>query len=318
MPQTGVSAAGGVLQPAGPRPLLTRDFDQVAHLVRRWDLALRQLGRGPFRGELGAARAGGVQVVRIAVNRVVQARGGFRPDTYGFSLVTPANQAATWRGQHLTAGQINVNRPGEAVDHLSSADYEILTLMVDAAALRKTAAVLHGIDLDDRLAGVTAVHADPGAFAALEAFARRLLRGAGRPEAEHTGHRLLIDALLSAAPVRDAGGGGTGRDRLVRSAEDFMMAHLDRPLMAANLCAALDVSERTLRYAFRDRFGLSPMAYFKAQKLNAVRHALKAAAPGRLTVHGAARRWGFDHTGHLAADYRRLFGELPSQTLTAR
>jgi AraC family ethanolamine operon transcriptional activator len=32
-------------------------------------------------------------------------------------------------------------------------------------------------------------------------------------------------------------------------------------------------------------------------------------------VHEVAQRWGFWHTGEFAADYCRLFGELPSQTL---
>jgi AraC-like DNA-binding protein len=32
-------------------------------------------------------------------------------------------------------------------------------------------------------------------------------------------------------------------------------------------------------------------------------------------VNEIAARWGFDHAGNFAADYRRLFGELPSQTL---
>jgi AraC family ethanolamine operon transcriptional activator len=69
-----------------------------------------------------------------------------------------------------------------------------------------------------------------------------------------------------------------------------------------------------LHYAFQEVRGLSPMAYFKASRLNAVRQELKAAAAGTTTVHEIAQRWGFRHTGGFAADYRRLFGELPSQT----
>jgi AraC family ethanolamine operon transcriptional activator len=57
------------------------------------------------------------------------------------------------------------------------------------------------------------------------------------------------------------------------------------------------------------------MAYFRARRLNAVRQELKAADAGTATVHEIARRWGFFHTGEFAAAYRRLFGELPSQTL---
>ena len=36
--------------------------------------------------------------------------------------------------------------------------------------------------------------------------------------------------------------------------------------------------------------------------------------PIMTTVQEIAQRWGFWHTGEFAADYRRLFGELPSQT----
>jgi AraC-like DNA-binding protein len=57
------------------------------------------------------------------------------------------------------------------------------------------------------------------------------------------------------------------------------------------------------------------MAYFRACRLHAVRQELKT-APDRATVQAIARRWGFGHTGEFAAAYRRLFGELPSQTRT--
>jgi AraC family ethanolamine operon transcriptional activator len=56
------------------------------------------------------------------------------------------------------------------------------------------------------------------------------------------------------------------------------------------------------------------MAYFKTSRLNEVRQELKV-APAGTTVREIAQHWGFRHTGEFAADYRRLFGELPSQTV---
>jgi AraC family ethanolamine operon transcriptional activator len=106
----------------------------------------------------------------------------------------------------------------------------------------------------------------------------------------------------------------SNRTRVVRRAEDYMQAHLRNPLSILELCREFDVSERTLSYAFQEFRGLSPMAYFKASRLNAVRQELKAASAGAATVREIAQRWGFLHTGEFAADYRRLFGELPSQT----
>ena len=105
------------------------------------------------------------------------------------------------------------------------------------------------------------------------------------------------------------------RARLVRRAEDYLRANLGHPLSIFDLCQELAVSERTLHYAFQELRGLSPMAYFKARRLNAVRQELKAASTGATTVRVIAQRWGFWHTGEFAAAYRRLFGELPSQSL---
>jgi hypothetical protein len=44
---------------------------------------------------------------------------------------------------------------------------------------------------------------------------------------------------------------------------------------------------------------------------------LKQVGSSSLTVAEAGRAWGFRHTGQFAADYHRLFGELPSATVNA-
>ncbi len=90
---------------------------------------------------------------------------------------------------------------------------------------------------------------------------------------------------------------------------------LAEPLTATDLCRELDVSERSLRYAFREVRGVSPMAAYKARRLNEVRRELKVAT-GWGAVARIAHRWGFWHPGEFAADYRRLFGERPSQTMS--
>src|SRR5262249_52405607 len=103
------------------------------------------------------------------------------------------------------------------------------------------------------------------------------------------------------------------RARLVRHAEAYLQNHGGEPVSVLDLCRGLDVSERTLHYAFQEVRGTSPMAYLRALRLNAVRRELRAAG-ATASVHAIAQRWGFGHPGEFAATYRRLFGELPSQT----
>lgn len=60
---------------------------------------------------------------------------------------------------------------------------------------------------------------------------------------------------------------------------------------------------------------MGPMAYIKLHRLHGIRRELLTADPRAVTIGGLALRWGFLNAGHFARDYRRLFGELPSQTL---
>jgi transcriptional regulator GlxA family with amidase domain len=104
---------------------------------------------------------------------------------------------------------------------------------------------------------------------------------------------------------------------LVAEAEALMGSRPWGALTMSGLCRELEVSERSLHYAFRDVLGQTPMAYYRHKRLNAVRRLLKQAGSLQTTVAEVGRAWGFWHTGQFAADYRRLFGEIPSTTLAA-
>ena len=83
----------------------------------------------------------------------------------------------------------------------------------------------------------------------------------------------------------------------------------------SELCQTIGASERTLRYAFCERVGVPPKAYIKALRLSRVRSTLGSASCGQFTVQDVATQWGFWHLSQFSHDYRKLFGELPSQTL---
>lgn len=48
------------------------------------------------------------------------------------------------------------------------------------------------------------------------------------------------------------------------------------------------------------------------------RKALRVADPALESVTALATRWGFWHMGQFTKDYKRLFAELPSETLKKR
>jgi AraC family ethanolamine operon transcriptional activator len=105
------------------------------------------------------------------------------------------------------------------------------------------------------------------------------------------------------------------RRQIVRTSMDFVDQHEGEYLSVEQLAAAAGVSERTLREAFQQYFGVAPLRYLNRRTLHQVRTALKAADPTVATVTKIATRFGVWELGRFARDYRNLFGELPSETL---
>jgi len=105
--------------------------------------------------------------------------------------------------------------------------------------------------------------------------------------------------------------------RDIKRAVDYLEAHLDAPVTLADLVAAAGVAGRTLLQHFRDAKGVSPIRYLRNARFAKVREALARAQPGD-SVTAIAMSWGFTHMGRFAVEYRKRFGESPSETLRQR
>ena len=103
----------------------------------------------------------------------------------------------------------------------------------------------------------------------------------------------------------------------VHRAEEFIQANWERPIRIADLVALTEVSARSLFKAFRKTRGYSPIAFAKIVRLKQARQMLDG-GNSDISVAGVAFKCGFGNLGHFAADYRRAFGELPSETLATQ
>ena len=167
------------------------------------------------------------------------------------------------------------------------------------AALEKRR--VHGLlDVDER------------ALVRLLRTARSALTAQGGSQREGSLTSVLVNFLDASARSIDVRPHAAA---VIRPALNFMNSHLNEALTLQELCEACGWSKRTMIYHFSATLGITPMAYFKLQRLNALRRALKYADAQREHVVDVAATFGFYHLGHLASDYRDLFGVLPSQTL---
>ena len=104
----------------------------------------------------------------------------------------------------------------------------------------------------------------------------------------------------------------------LRRAEEFIAANLSDPPSLGEIARVADVSASTLTRSFRRRYGVSPMAFMKQRRFEMVRGQLLTARDEGKTVTVIATEYGFFQLGQFAVDYRKMFGESPSETLRHR
>lgn len=155
--------------------------------------------------------------------------------------------------------------------------------------------------------------------AKFEALREHVLQAPRDGAAVDTG--ALIEAHLAAAlSARPDDRPACSRGRrthymAVQRAEEFMRQNLRRDIYLTELCNAAGVSERALRYAFDDLMGVSPNRYLSMLRLCTACKNLTLSDASRRSVKSVALSCGLWDLSRFADHYRRVFGELPRDTL---
>ncbi|MEO0413251.1 MAG: AraC family transcriptional regulator [Pseudomonadota bacterium] len=214
--------------------------------------------------------------------------------------------------------------PSEQLTLTFSADATALIVKMDRVALERAAIRAFSQPLPGPLVFDMCMARSGGKAGTFWRLAELLVRelgtpGAGIHDPAIAGQMelLMMQTLLAAQPTA-AQTGTMSKPRLapgyVKLAEAHMAAHADETVDLPALCKAAGVSRRTLYDGFQKYRGISPMLYFKNIRLERVRQELLGAKEGT-SVTDAAMRWGFTQLGRFSGEYKKRFGESPSDTL---
>jgi AraC-like DNA-binding protein len=94
----------------------------------------------------------------------------------------------------------------------------------------------------------------------------------------------------------------------------WLRANLHEPVRLDDLARIAGTAPRTLEAHFRQFLGTTPLGWARRERLAQTRRALLAPSDGT-RVTQVALQSGFTQLGRFAQDYRRQYGETPSQTL---
>jgi AraC-like DNA-binding protein len=230
-----------------------------------------------------------------------------------------------WRGRDVDAATVLVFRLGAELRSLSGPDFEVDTISIAVETVERLGERFQ-LPLQSPADGIETFRLGTEELRALRERLRMLRRSDKQVSA--TARFLAAQQISECLVLGWLRAQGPDQNRClpvstVRARDRAMRLCLERlehsdwmQLTPSTLCELGGVGERTLQYAFRERFGLTPAAFLKVRRLTAVRNALeRRAGSPTVSVGDLAADFGFWHTGQFAADYRRAFGETPSQTV---
>jgi len=300
------------------------DIDEFLGAVRGYNFGLLQLDRGPFVAELIQTQLNGVLLTTAHFARAVVQTGEPPAGTTTFAVRT-SSARCLWRGQPFGFHELIMGKPGTEIDIVSQPDYRAATASFPTRLVEETAERLGCTLPSGTPTNVLVGIGHDQARALRAAFSKLFHEAVRRPFDERSAAwardkqedllrallHVMFNHLLALAPVPSS-----ERARVLNAA---LTAIMDRPedvLTVGDLCRIAKASERTLHYAFTERFGMPPAHYIKVRRLNGARNEL--CRDGPMKVSDVANTWGFWHLGQFAKDYESLFGELPSDTFRRR
>ena len=297
-----------------------------AHRMPVSDYFLTQLGPGRFEIRATTRSADDVLLARTAVAPLTA--GVVVPDPAYIAFILPMR----WKGRFLLNGAevtpltlgVSGRRNGYRVH---GAGRDLIAVGLSRHRFTAALAAQRGVTADEIRLEDDVLQLPPRTMARLRGRLASLL-GSGDPRSgslkskDEVGcsadeiYELLLGACLDAQlDVAGAPRRRLRRSDIVHRAEQRFVAAAGQPVSAADLCKAAGVGPTALHHAFKDVYGLSPLAYFRKRRLMQAREALVSATPERSAVKRAALSAGLHELGRFSVEYRRLFGERPSATL---
>jgi AraC-like DNA-binding protein len=300
------------------------DPEPFQNAIRRGHIEVLPTARGDFRSELVRVDFDTVWMQRANENLPLIRHGAVSADRVIILFLPDRDQAALrYCGLELGGNDIAVIG-SELLTVSSSAPTGWASMSLEPQTFAAAAEAIAGREIvrpsmshlarpaPEILRRLSALHRSAAALARSDPWLLAKPEVAYAFETQLT--ELMVRGVAEGTPARLTV--GTLRQRAIISRfGEFLEMRREQPVYLIDICKAIGVSERTLRAACQEQFGLSPTRYLWLRRMYLARRRLAEAEARSTSVTEVAMANGFWELGRFAAEYRSLFGETPSMTL---
>ena len=242
---------------------------------------------------------------------------GFNPVKTIVITYNQTNGVINYRNRKFERNELLLLTRDEELDLLISDENTTFTIAIDENYFHEVFWSHYGIDFETRLK--KRILLDPGKEQDFIGFlhfwinffltyeAANLLPKDYENIEEEIISTLFDFIILDNHPIKN-------ENTILKNARNLIDQSLKLDLKLSEVSKHLGISQRALEYTFKRNLGMTPKNYMQILRLHAIHDELKHASP-QTKISDTALKYAFFHMGHFSSEYKKLFGELPTETL---
>jgi AraC family transcriptional regulator, ethanolamine operon transcriptional activator len=299
---------------------VTNDFDEQARFLSGWNQDYTQVSAGGFNGFITEVHLDHLSLFWEYTSQNLYQHGYLDSETIAIGVPLNCLDNAMFCGAQCEQNALHIYSGKDGFEFLSPQNLLIGLIVIDRHKLMHTlsASDQYFLNLQLKQASISKIPCQ--AYISLVSFLKNTLQALhSQPalannkhytdELSATAMLLVTDSLLN--KQQDLEQMSLNKSwKVFADTREIINTRLDDPISVAELCSMLNISRRSLQYHFEQAINSTPITYLRAERLNGVRRMLATAN----SVTDAATYWGFWHFGHFSHEYKKMFGELPSET----
>lgn len=302
------------------------DFDHFKQFAVGWNLDFKLLSKNNFNAYLNIYSNDTFQLARTSLKGTIH-QNGLVPKDFR-SIVLPGNMGVkfNWLNKDVNSSQLLVFPRNGILESVSFDDFDVFVISIKETKLHDLINI-YGFRNAERVFGkneklldletsfLNPFWKDVGMF--LD-YAK--MNGKNQSIQSRQIELKMIDQImykilkyLESSQENQTTKKPRKRDVALDKAIDFIRNSKSRLLTIKELCEVTKVSERTLEYAFLEKYKVGPNAYIKAHHMNLVKKELVKLKGRKVRVSDIAIKFGFHHMGQFSLDFKKQFGISPSK-----
>jgi AraC family ethanolamine operon transcriptional activator len=291
------------------------DFDAFAEMINQANLEQSQIDIGNFQGSLTQVSQGPVIIGLHKMNRTILQEGAGIKGYTTFLITGNMEQDFSWRKNCLGGDRIGILKSGMEHSCITLPNFIGMPVSISDDYLVEISNVLGYPNFIKHINKSEVILIDKNKAKQIHRIIIFLCNSNNFDKSLLLFHlpRLIISSI-EAGLKEDTIVNSTSRSIIFKRAQDYIFENIEHSINILDLCKEIGVSERNLRYVFKENIGISPCKFVRNVKLNKVRKLLKSSDQKQM-VNSLANQLGFWHAGQFAKDYKNIFGELPSESL---